>query len=92
MDILALLQPVNGCLPKTTFRQMSRVVFALLAMTGRVTMLGLCLVGLEKAAAIVPFNGFIKPPFLGQRNSGSSSHKVFGRKRMFTFWRAMSVW
>ena len=41
MDILALLQPINCCLSKTTFRQMNRVIFALLAMTGRITMLGL---------------------------------------------------
>jgi len=41
MDILALVQPINGCLSKTTFRQMSPVIFAVLAMTGRVTMLGL---------------------------------------------------
>lgn len=41
MDILALVQPINGCLSKTAFRQMSRVIFAMLAMTGRVTMLGL---------------------------------------------------
>ncbi len=41
MDILALLQPINGCLSKTTLRQMSRVILAMLAMTGRVTMLGI---------------------------------------------------
>jgi len=41
MNILALLQPINGCLSKTTLRQMGRVIFAMLAMTGRVTMLGL---------------------------------------------------
>jgi len=41
MDILALLSPIQGALPKTTFRQMSRIIFAMLAMTGRVTMLGL---------------------------------------------------
>ena len=41
MDILALLQPINGCISRTTLRQMSRVIFAMLAITGRVTMLGL---------------------------------------------------
>jgi putative transposase len=41
MDILALLQPISSCLPQTTLRQMSRVIFAMLAMTGRVTMLGI---------------------------------------------------
>ena len=41
MDILALLQPITGCLSKTTLRQMSRVIFAMLAITGRVTMLGI---------------------------------------------------
>ncbi len=40
-DILALLQPIEDRLSKTTLRQMSQVLFALLAMTGRVTMLGL---------------------------------------------------
>ncbi len=41
MDILALLQ---GCLPyltATTLRQFSRIAFALLVMSGRVTMLGI---------------------------------------------------
>ena len=41
MDILALLQPIEDSLSKTTLRQMSRVILAMLAMTGRVTMLGL---------------------------------------------------
>jgi putative transposase len=41
MDILALLQPLNGSLSKTTLHQMSLVFFAILAMTLRVTMLGL---------------------------------------------------
>ncbi len=40
-DILALLQCLNTCLSKTILRQLSHVVFAMLAMTGRVTMLGL---------------------------------------------------
>lgn len=41
MDILALLQPIEDRLSKTTVRQMGRVIIAMLAMTGRVTMLGL---------------------------------------------------
>jgi hypothetical protein len=41
MDILALLQPIEDSLSKATLRQMSRVMLAMLAMTGRVTMLGL---------------------------------------------------
>lgn len=41
MDILALLQCLSPCLDKTTIRQFSRIVLALLAMTGRVTMLGI---------------------------------------------------
>ncbi len=41
MDILALLKPIEDSLSKTTLRQMSRVILAMLAMTGRVTMLGL---------------------------------------------------
>ena len=40
-DILALLQPIEEQLSQTTLRQMSRVIFAILSMTGRVTMLGL---------------------------------------------------
>lgn len=40
MDILALLQHLNPILAKTTIRQMSLIIYALLAMTGRVTMLG----------------------------------------------------
>jgi len=41
MDILALLQPIEDSLSKATLRQMSRIILAMLAMTGRVTMLGL---------------------------------------------------
>ncbi len=41
MNILALLQPIEDSLSKTTLRQMSQVIIAMLAMTGRVTMLGL---------------------------------------------------
>lgn len=41
MDILALLQCLAPLLSATTIRQLSRIIFALLAMTGRVTMLGL---------------------------------------------------
>lgn len=40
-DILALLQPIAPLISNTTLRQFSRVVFGLLAMTGRVTMLGI---------------------------------------------------
>jgi putative transposase len=39
--ILALLQPITPLISKTTLRQLSRVVFGMLAMTGRVTMLGI---------------------------------------------------
>jgi putative transposase len=41
MDILALLQCLHPAVPRTTLRQFSRIVVALLVMTGRVTMLGL---------------------------------------------------
>lgn len=41
MDILALLQPIKDCVSKTTLHQMSRIIAAMLAMTGRVTMLGI---------------------------------------------------
>lgn len=41
MDILALLQPIEDRLSKATLRQMSQVILAMLAMSGRVTMLGL---------------------------------------------------
>ena len=41
MDILALLPCLHSAVPKTTRRQFSRIVVALLGMTGRVTMLGL---------------------------------------------------
>jgi putative transposase len=40
-NILALLQPIKNSIPKTTARQLSRIILAMLAMTGRVTMLGL---------------------------------------------------
>src|SRR2546425_10570865 len=41
MDILALLQCLQVAVPRTTLRQCSRIVAALLVLTGRVTMLGL---------------------------------------------------
>jgi len=41
MNILALLQPIQNSISKTTLRQMSRIIPAMIAMTGRVTMLGL---------------------------------------------------
>lgn len=40
-DILALLQPIQNSVSKTTMRQLSRIIVAMIAMTGRVTMLGL---------------------------------------------------
>ncbi len=41
MDILALLQCLGPVLTVTTIRQLSRIIFAVSAMTGRVTMLGI---------------------------------------------------
>ena len=41
IDILALLQSLSPCLDKTTIRQFSLIIPALLAMSGRVTMLGI---------------------------------------------------
>jgi len=41
MSISAHLQCLAPCLTTTTLRQLSRIIFAILAMTGRVTMLGI---------------------------------------------------
>jgi putative transposase len=41
MNILALLQPIQNSVSKTTMRQLSRIIVAMIAMTGRVTMLGI---------------------------------------------------
>lgn len=41
MEIIAHLQCLDPVLTRTTIRQFGRIVFAILAMTGRVTMLGL---------------------------------------------------
>jgi hypothetical protein len=41
MNILALLQCLSPCLEATTVRQMSQIIPAILAMTGRMTMLGI---------------------------------------------------
>jgi putative transposase len=41
IDILALLQCLAPVLTLTTLQQFSRIILALLAMTGRVTMLGI---------------------------------------------------
>lgn len=40
-DILALLQPIENSICPTTLRQMSRIIVAMIAMTGRVTMRGI---------------------------------------------------
>ena len=40
-EIVALLQNISPLVSKTTLRQMSRIIEALLSMTGRITMLGL---------------------------------------------------
>ncbi len=41
MNILALLQCIQPNLSKTNLRRMSRIIQAMLSMTGRVTMLGI---------------------------------------------------
>jgi hypothetical protein len=41
MEIIALLQCLRPTLTATTIRQLSRIIFALLAMSGRTTMLGI---------------------------------------------------
>ena len=41
MEIIYLLQAVNHLHTKTTWRQLATIVEAMLAMTGRVTMLGI---------------------------------------------------
>jgi len=40
-EILALLQHIAPLLEPVTFRQMSRIIFAILVISGRITMLGL---------------------------------------------------
>jgi hypothetical protein len=40
-EILALLQNIAHLLEPVTFRQMSRIIFAMLVISGRITMLGL---------------------------------------------------
>ncbi len=42
-EILALLQAIAPLLPKTTLGQMSQVIFGMLVISGRITMLGLSL-------------------------------------------------
>ena len=41
LEIIALFSVLNPCISKTTIRQLCQIVFALLAMTGRVTMLNI---------------------------------------------------
>ena len=41
VDIVALLQCARPHMPATTLRQLSRIIVAMVVMTGRVTMLGL---------------------------------------------------
>ncbi len=41
LEIIALFSVLNPCISKRTIRQLCQVAFALLAMTGRVTMLNI---------------------------------------------------
>src|ERR1700746_904711 len=41
MDIVALFDCLQPYVPSTTWRQLSRIILALLVMTGRITMLGI---------------------------------------------------
>lgn len=41
MNILALFQPIQNSVSQTTLQQMSRIMVVMIAMTGRVTRLGL---------------------------------------------------
>jgi hypothetical protein len=51
MDIVALLQCLQSCLPATTIRQLRRIALALLTMTGRVTMAGIARWGGDGASS-----------------------------------------
>ena len=90
MDILALLQPIEDSLSKANLRQMSRVVLAVLAMTGRVTMLGLSRWA-EDGGSYRTIQRFYNTAYPGRRCSGSSlANTCYGRKR-YTSWQVMKV-
>jgi hypothetical protein len=68
-EILALLQNIAPLLEKTTFRQMSRIVYGMLVASGRITMLGLSR-WTEEGEATEPSSVFIIACFRGMRSNG----------------------
>ncbi len=79
IDILALLQHLSPCLDKTTIRQLSRIVPAMLAMTGRVTMLGISR-WTEKGGSYRTVQRFFHTLFRGPHCSGSSFAAIYSRR------------
>ena len=77
MNILALLQSIQPNLSNTNVRRMSRIILAMLSMTGRITMLGIH-AGQEKAAAT-------------GRYSVSSMKSLTGHKCLVSSLKSISV-
>ena len=62
-DIIIVLQCLSQCLDKTSLRQLNRIVPAMLAMTGRVTMLGISR-WTEKGGSYRTIQRFYKAPIV----------------------------
>ena len=90
MDIVALLQCLQPAVTKTTRRQCSRIVLAMLVMTGRVTMLGLSR-GPGQGAVIGRCNAFSPRSSRGPPCSGCSFVSMCTVPRMSTSWSAMNL-
>ena len=91
IEIVACLQGTCPHLAITTLRQLSRIILALLAMTGRVTMLGLSRwAGQDSSTA--PRNGSFTPSFPGAWSFGPSFVATCLTHKTDIFLLVMSVW
>jgi DDE superfamily endonuclease len=90
-DILALLQPIQNSVSKTTLRQLSRIIIAMIAMTGRVTMLGISRWA-EKGGSYRTVQRFFYTVIPGRRYCGRSFVGTFWTAKTPICWQAMNVW
>ncbi len=91
-DILALLQPIQNSVSKTTFRQLGRIILAMIAMTGRVT--HAWAVSLDRERRQLPNHPafFLHGHTLGAGILGLLLVSICWISKTPTCWPAMSVW
>jgi len=77
-DTLAILLCLNSCLDTTTLNQLKTIVAAMLAMTGRVTMLGISRWAGEGGSYRTVQRFFNTPNCMGKRSLVSDPPLFFG--------------